>query len=234
MMVHMGDADGMVSGLTYHYPETIRPALQIIQMMPGVSRVSGLYIILTPDDVFFFADTTVNINPTAEQLVDIALCTADIARRFDIVPRIAMLSFSNFGSNPDEMSKKVQKAVEILHRDHPDLIVDGEMQANTALDPVIMHDLYPFSRLKERANILIFPNLEAGNIAYKLVENIGKTEAIGPILMGLSKPVHVLQRGDEVNDIVNMAAIAVTDAQENGKKENKPQKRKTNATELIS
>jgi malate dehydrogenase (oxaloacetate-decarboxylating)(NADP+) len=218
MMVHMGDADGMVSGLTFHYPETIRPALQIIQMKPNVSRVSGLYIILTPDDVFFFADTTVNINPTAEQLVDIALCTAEIAERFDVEPRIAMLSFSNFGSNPDELSRKVQKATDILHRDHPELIVDGEMQANTAIDPLILNELYPFNKLKERANILIFPCLEAGNIAYKLVENIGKTEAIGPILMGLSKPVHVLQRGDEVNDIVNMAAIAVTDAQEISKK----------------
>jgi malate dehydrogenase (oxaloacetate-decarboxylating)(NADP+) len=218
MMVHLGDADGMVSGLTFHYPDTIRPALQIIQMKPNVSRVSGLYIILTPDDVFFFADTTVNINPTAEQLVDIALCTAEIAERFDVKPKIAMLSFSNFGSNPDELSRKVQKAAEILHRNHPDLMVDGEMQANTAMDPNILNELYPFNKLKERANILIFPCLEAGNIAYKLVENIGKTEAIGPILMGLSKPVHVLQRGDEVNDIVNIAAIAVTDAQENSKK----------------
>jgi malate dehydrogenase (oxaloacetate-decarboxylating)(NADP+) len=129
-----------------------------------------------------------------------------------------MLSFSNFGSNPDELSRKVQKAVEILHREHPELQVDGEMQANTAIDPLILNELYPFSKLKDRANILIFPSLEAGNIAYKLVENIGKTEAIGPILMGLSKPVHVLQRGDEVNDIVNMAAIAVTDAQEISKK----------------
>lgn len=129
-----------------------------------------------------------------------------------------MLSFSNFGSNPNEDSRKVQKAVEILHRDHPHLMVDGEMQANTAIDPHILNELYPFNKLKERANILIFPSLEAGNIAYKLVENIGKTEAIGPILMGLSKPVHVLQRGDEVNDIVNMAAIAVTDAQENNKR----------------
>ncbi len=225
MMVHMGDADGMVSGLTYHYPETIRPALQIIKMKPEVSRVSGLYIILTPDDVYFFADTTVNINPSADDLVDIAICTAEIARRFDVEPRVAMLSFSNFGSNPDETSKKVQKAVEILHKDHPGLIVDGEMQANTAIDPVILNELYPFNSLKQKANILIFPNLEAGNIAYKLVENIGKTEAIGPILMGLSKPVHVLQRGDDVNDIVNIAAIAVTDAQEvarnNHSKQNK-------------
>lgn len=218
MMVHMGDADGMVSGLTYHYPETIRPALQIIQMQPNVSRVSGLYIILTPDDVYFFADTTVNIDPTSEQLVDIALCTAEIAQRFDVEPRIAMLSFSNFGSNVDELSKKVEKAVEILHKEHPELIVDGEMQGNTALDPQLMHDLYPFSKLKDKANILIFPSLEAGNIAYKLVENIGNSEAIGPILMGLSKPVHVLQRGDDVNDIVNIAAIAVTDAQELSKK----------------
>jgi len=217
MMVHMGDADGMVSGLTYHYPETIRPALQIIQMKPNVSRVSGLYIILTPDDVFFFADTTVNINPSAEELVDIALCTAEIAQRFDVTPKIAMLSFSNFGSNPDELSKKVQRAVDIIHKNHPKLMVDGEMQANTALDPLILNKLYPFNKLKERANILIFPCLEAGNIAYKLVENIGKTEAIGPILMGLSKPVHVLQRGDDVNDIVNIAAIAVTEAQEDSK-----------------
>ncbi len=225
MMVHMDDADGMVSGLTYHYPETIRPALQIIQMKPDVSKVSGLYIILTADDVFFFADTTVNIHPTAEELVDIALCTAEIAQRFDLKPRIAMLSFSNFGSNPDELSKKVQKAVEILHRNHRHLVVDGEMQANTALDPLILNELYPFNKLKEKANILIFPCLEAGNIAYKLLENIGKTEAIGPILMGLSKPVHVLQRGDDVNDIVNIAAIAVTEAQDDRKIQKKNYKK---------
>lgn len=214
MMVHMGDADGMVSGLTQHYPETIRPALQVIHMRKGVSRVSGLYIIITQEDVYFFADTTVNFSPTSEELADIAVCTAEVAKRFGEEPRIAMLSFSNFGSNPDDLSRKVQRAVEILHKQHPELIVDGEMQANTAVDEHILNELYPFSRLKKRANILIFPSLEAGNIAYKLVENLGKTEAIGPILMGLSKPVHVLQRGDEVNDIVNMTAITVMDAQE--------------------
>ncbi len=214
MMVHSNDADGMVSGLTAHYPETLRPALQIIQVKPNQMRVSGLYIMLTQSDVFFFADTTVNKNPSAEELAEIAVSTSQVALRFGIEPRIAMLSYSNFGSNADEISIKVQKAVEILHRNHPELIVDGEMQANTALVPQILESTYPFSKLKGKANVLIFPTLEAGNIAYKLVEHINHTEAIGPILMGLSKPVHVLQRGDEVNDIVNMAAIAVMDAQE--------------------
>jgi malate dehydrogenase (oxaloacetate-decarboxylating)(NADP+) len=214
MMVRRGDADGMVSGLTEHYPETIRPALQIIQMKPNQLRVSGLYIMLTQNDVFFFADTTVNKYPTPEELAEIAVSTAEVAIKFGIEPRIAMLSHSNFGSNMDELTGKVQKAVELLHKNHPELMVDGEMQANTALVPQLLESTYPFSKLKGRANVLIFPTLEAGNIAYKLVEHINHTEAIGPILMGLSKPVHVLQRGDEVNDIVNMAAIAVMDAQE--------------------
>jgi malate dehydrogenase (oxaloacetate-decarboxylating)(NADP+) len=214
MMVHFGDADGMVSGLTTHYPETIRPALQIIQMKPNQTRVSGLYIMLTQDDVYFFADTTVNKNPTSEELAEIAVSTSEVAKRFGIVPRIAMLSYSNFGSNPDELSRKVQKAVEILHRKYPDLMVDGEMQANAALVPQLLEKTYPFNKLKGKANVLIFPTLEAGNIAYKLVTHINHVEAIGPVLMGLSQPVHVLQRGDEVNDIVNMAAIAVMDAQD--------------------
>ena len=214
MMVRRGDADGMVSGLTEHYPETIRPALQIIQMKPGQKKVSGLYIMLTSDDVYFFADTTVNKYPTPEELAEIAVSTADVARRFGIEPRIALLSHSNFGSNTDELTLGIKAAVEILHKKYPDLIVDGEMQANTALVPQLLESTYPFSKLKGKANVLIFPTLEAGNIAYKLVEHINHVEAIGPILMGLSKPVHVLQRGDEVTDIVNMAAIAVMDAQE--------------------
>ncbi|HLF32723.1 MAG TPA: phosphate acetyltransferase [Cyclobacteriaceae bacterium] len=214
MMVHFGDADGMVSGLTTHYPETIRPALQIIQMKPNQTRVSGLYIMLTQDDVYFFADTTVNKNPTPEELAEIAVSTSEVAKRFGIIPRIAMLSYSNFGSNTDELSRKVQKAVEILHRKYPDLMVDGEMQANAALVPQLLEKTYPFNKLKGKANVLIFPTLEAGNIAYKLVTHINHVEAIGPVLMGLSQPVHVLQRGDEVNDIVNMAAIAVMDAQD--------------------
>lgn len=216
MMVHFDDADGMVAGLTGHYPDTIRPALQIIRMKQGISKVSGLYIMLTEDEVYFFADTTVNIDPTAEELAEIAICTAEVAERFGVEPRIAMLSYSNFGSTPHPGSIKVQRAVEILHEKKPDLMVDGEMQANTAVNPGIIAETYPFSRLKGGANVLIFPNLESGNAAYKLVEHLGKAEAIGPILMGLQKPVHVLQRGDEVNDIVNMTAIAVMDAQENG------------------
>ena len=214
MMVHLGHADGMVAGLTQHYPEVIRPALQIINIKKGLTRVSGLYIMLTSDDVFFFADTTVNINPTAEQLAEIALCTSEVARRFGVDPKVAMLSFSNFGSNDDTLSKMVQKAVEIVQKADPKLEIDGEMQANTAVSPHLLESLYPFSKLKNKANVLIFPNLASGNIAYKLVRHIGKTEAIGPVLMGLSKPVHVLQRGDEVIDIVNMTAIAVMDAQE--------------------
>ncbi len=214
VMLHTGDADGMVSGLTAHYPETLRPALQVIQMKPGQTRVSGLYIMLTSNDVYFFADTTVNKYPTSEELAEIAVSTAEVAQRFGIEPRFAMLSYSYFGSNCDEISGYVQRAVELLHKNHPKLIVDGEMQANTALIPQLLESTYPFSKLKGKANVLIFPTLEAGNIAYKLVEHINHTEAIGPILMGLSKPVHVLQRGDEVNDIVNMAAIAVMDAQE--------------------
>jgi malate dehydrogenase (oxaloacetate-decarboxylating)(NADP+) len=172
---------------------------------------------LTSDDVYFFADTTVNKNPTPEELAEIAVSTAEVAQRFGIEPRIAMLSYSNFGSNTDELSSKVQKAVKILHKNYPDLKVDGEMQGNTALLPQILNETYPFNKLKGKANVLIFPTLEAGNIAYKLVEHINHVEAIGPIVMGLSKPVHVLQRGDEVNDIVNMAAIAVMDAQDVGK-----------------
>ncbi|HDL18204.1 MAG TPA: phosphate acetyltransferase [Bacteroidetes bacterium] len=216
MMVQFGDVDGMVAGLTGHYPDTIRPALQIISMKPGISKVSGLYIMLTENEVYFFADTTVIIDPTAEELAEIAICTAEVAERFGVEPRIAMLSFSNFGSTLQQSSRKVQRAVEILHEQRPNLMVDGEMQANTAVDPGIIEETYPFSTLKGGANVLIFPNLESGNTAYKLVEHLGKAEAIGPILMGLQKPVHVLQRGDEVNDIVNMAAITVMDAQGNG------------------
>jgi malate dehydrogenase (oxaloacetate-decarboxylating)(NADP+) len=213
MMVRKGDADGMVSGLTGHYPDTIRPALQVVRMRPDISRVSGLYIIITKDNVYFFADTTVNIEPTAEELAEIAICTAEVAKSFGIEPRIAMLSFSNFGSTRHPLSEKVRRAVEIVREKAPDLIIDGEMQADTAVVPEIIEETYPFSRLKGGANVLIFPNLEAGNIAYKLMQRIGNAEAIGPILMGMQKPVHVLQRGDDVNHIVNMTAIAVMDAQ---------------------
>ncbi|MBI2839621.1 MAG: phosphate acetyltransferase [Acidobacteria bacterium] len=214
MMVHLGDADGVIAGLTQHYPDTIRPALQIIKIREGLSKVSGLYMMVFKKDVFFFADATVNIDPSAEDLAEIAICAAETARRFDVEPKVAMLSFSNFGSTRHPHTERVARAVDLVRRKDPSLMVDGEMQADTAVVSDILTSTYPFSRLKERANVLIFPDLQSGNIAYKLLARIGGAEAIGPILMGLSKPVHVLQRGAEVGDIVNMCAIAVVDAQE--------------------
>jgi malate dehydrogenase (oxaloacetate-decarboxylating)(NADP+) len=215
MMVRMGDADALIGGLTEHYPDTIRPALQVLSVRPGLRKVAGLYVLITPKgQIYFLADTTVNIEPTAEDLAEIAIETAEIARRFDVEPRVAMLSFSNFGSTRHPLAEKMQRATAMVRARRPDLMVDGEMQADTAVTPEIIDETYPFSRLKGGANVLIFPNLEAGNVAYKLLMRIGGAEAIGPILMGLSKPVHVLQRGAEVNEIVNMTAIAVVDAQE--------------------
>lgn len=214
MMVYRGEAEALVAGLTQHYPDTIRPALQVIPMKTGRRKVAGMYLLITPHGkVFFLADTTVNIEPTAEDLAEIAVATAAKAGEFDVEPRVAMLSFSNFGSTPHRLADKVRRAVELVRASHPDLIIDGEMQADTAVVPELLAMTYPFSRIQGGANVLIFPNLEAGNIAYKLLMRIGGAEAIGPILTGLSKPVHVLQRGCEVSDIVNMAAIAVLDAQ---------------------
>jgi malate dehydrogenase (oxaloacetate-decarboxylating)(NADP+) len=215
MMVHLGDADAMISGLTHHYPETIRPALQIISMRQGVGKVSGLYLVISPQGkLYFLADCTVNIEPSAEELAEIAICAAEMARRFDVEPRVAFLSFSNFGSTHHASADKVRRAVEIVRQRLPDLMVDGEMQADTAVVPEIIQETYPFSMLRGGANVLIFPSLEAGNIAYKLLARIGGAQVIGPVLLGLSKPVHVLQRGAEVSDIVNMVAVAVVEAQE--------------------
>ena len=215
MMVRMGDADGMIAGVNYNYPDTIRPALQAIPYKEDPGVVAGLYMMVFKNDVFFFADTTVNIEPTADQLAEIAILAADEAKNFDVVPRIAMLSFSNFGSARHPLSKKVAEATKIVKKKRPDLEIDGEMQADTAVIPEILNGTYDFSDLKGMANVLIFPNLESGNIAYKLMHRLGGAEAIGPILMGVSKSIHVLQRNCEVNDIVNMTAIAVLDAQKN-------------------
>ena len=215
MMVRMGDADGFIAGLTQHYPDTIRPALQVIGMKPGVRRVSGLYVLATKKEVYFFADTTVNIEPSAEDLAEIALLAAGVARDFNFEPRVAMISFSNFGSTKHPLAEKVANAVEIVKRTNPKLIVDGEMQADTAVVPEIIKEDYPFSTLKGGANVLIFPSLESANAAYKLMMRIGGAEALGPILMGMNQPVHVLQRGAEVEEIVNMASIAVVHAQMN-------------------
>jgi malate dehydrogenase (oxaloacetate-decarboxylating)(NADP+) len=216
MMVRTGYADSLIAGLTQHYPDTIRPALQVIELRPGARKVAGCYVLITAGgDLYFLADATVNIQPTAEDLAEIAVLTAATARQFDVEPRVALLSFSNFGSARHPLSDKVRRAVEILHDRAPELIADGEMQADTAVYPPIIEGTYPFSVLRGGvANVLIFPNLEAGNIAYKLLHRIGGGEMIGPILMGLSKSVHVLQRGSEVAEIVNMAAYAVVDAQD--------------------
>ena len=213
-MVARGDADALLSGVTMHYPETIRPALQVIGAHPSAKVVSGMYMLVTERHVVFCADTTVNIDPTAEQVAQIAFAASRITRTLGIVPRIAMLSFSNFGSVKHPDAEKMARAAQLLREKDPSLVVDGEMQADTAFDPVILHRDYPFSMLKEQANVLIFPNLSAGNIAYKLVHHLGGATAIGPILVGMRRPVHVLERGADVQDIVNMAAVAVVDAQE--------------------
>ncbi|HXW13925.1 MAG TPA: NADP-dependent malic enzyme [Terriglobia bacterium] len=213
MMVHMGDADGFVAGVSQYYPDTIRPSLQIIKTRPDVHRVAAVFVVVMKKDVYFFADTHVNIDPTAEELAEIAVLAAEVAREFDVEPRVAMLSFSNFGSNKNPRSDKMRRAAELVIARDPNLKVDGEMMADTALVPEILEQEYPFSKLKGGATVLVFPNLEAANIAYKMMMRIGGAEPLGPILMGLSKPVHVLQRGATVEEIVNMAAIAVVDAQ---------------------
>jgi malate dehydrogenase (oxaloacetate-decarboxylating)(NADP+) len=212
MMVRMGDADALLGGIDTHYPETIRPALEVVGKQKGLSSVHGLYMMVFKKGVYFLADTTVTIDPTAEELAETAILAAEKVRMLDIEPRVAMLSFSNFGSVNHPEAKKVQEAVEIVKERAPDLIIDGEMQADTAVVPELLEG-FTFSKLKTNSNILIFPDLNSGNICYKLLHHLGGAEAIGPILMGMNKPVHVLQRGDSVNDIVNMAAIAVVDAQ---------------------
>ena len=214
LMVANGDADALVSGVNLHYPETIRPALEVIGAHPKAGIVSGLYMLVFEQHVVICGDTTVNIDPTAEQLAQIAYAAARITRTLGIEPRIAMLSFSNFGSVRHPETDKVARAVALLRERDPSLVVDGEMQADTAVAPQILRRDYPFSALKERANVLIFPNLSAGNIAYKLLNHLGGATAIGPILVGMRRPVHVLERGADVQDIVNMSAVAVVDAQE--------------------
>jgi malate dehydrogenase (oxaloacetate-decarboxylating)(NADP+) len=208
MMVRMGDADALLGGIDTHYPETIRPALEVVGKQQGLASVHGLYMMVFKNDVYFLADTTVTIDPTAEELAETAILAAEKVRMLDIEPRVAMLSFSNFGSVKHPQALKVRRAVEIVKERAPELIVEGEMQADTAVVPELLEG-FTFSKLKTNANILIFPDLNSGNICYKLLHHLGGAEAIGPILMGMNKPVHVLQRGDSVDDIVKMAAIAV-------------------------
>ena len=217
VMVSAGDADALVGGIGKHYPETVRPALEVIGADPAVGLASGLYMLVFEQHVVFFGDTTVNIDPTPEQLALIAQSAAGLARTFGISPRIAMLSFSNFGSVKHPEAQKVAEAVRLVRQRDPSLIVDGEMQADTAFSEEVLAGRYPFSALKEAANVLIFPNLSAGNIAYKLLTQLGGATAIGPILVGMQRPVHVLEQGADVQEIVNMAAVAVIDAQQRGR-----------------
>ncbi len=215
-LVETGQADAMISGLTKDYPRTILPALHMIGIDPGVNRVAGMYVLISPKGTFFFADTTVNVDPTVEQLTDIVALTADAVKKLGETPRIALLSYSNFGSSKGAVPDKMQKALIAIRKKYPELIIEGELQGDIALDPEIQQENFPFSKLKETgANTLIFPALASGNISYKLVQSIGGAESIGPILMGMNKPVHVLQMGCSVREIVNMVAIAVIDAQIN-------------------
>ncbi len=214
MMVETGEADAMISGLSKNYPDTIRPALQIIGMEEGSKKVAGMYIMMTKKGPLFLADTTVNFNPTAEELADITLMVAKEVKIFGIKPCIAMLSYSNFGSSDSPEAKLVSRATEIVKQRDPSLVVDGELQANVAFNKEMMKDNYPFSDLANKdVNVLIFPNLAAGNVAYNLLQEIGGADAIGPVLLGLSKPVHILQLGSQVRSIYNMVMIAVVDAQ---------------------
>jgi malate dehydrogenase (oxaloacetate-decarboxylating)(NADP+) len=214
IMVDQGDADAFVSGLTYNYPEVLRPALQAVGTQAD-RWVSGVYIMLVQDRIYFFTDATVITEPTAEQLAAIAINAAELAQRFDIEPRIAMLSFSNFGSTAHEQANKVRQATELVKKLRPELQVDGEMQADVAVVPELMQRHYPFSQVKD-ANILVFPHLAAANTAYKLLNHLGGAEAIGPILVGMAKPIHVLATGADVRDIVNVAILAAVDAQYHG------------------
>jgi len=212
MMVRLGEAEGFVGGMFRPYPDTIKPAIQLVGLREGVSRVSALHLLVMKDRLCFCADTMVNIDPTAEELAEIAVLAADTAQVFDIEPRVAMLSFSSFGSVKHPLTEKVARAVENVRRLRPELVIDGEMHVDTAVVEEIVKENYPHSRIRGDANVLIFPSLESGNIGYKLVQRLGRAESIGPILMGMRRPVSVLQHSQTVAEIVNLAAITAVAA----------------------
>ena len=215
LMCRMGRADGLVAGLTQYYPETIRPCLQVIGTREGVKRVCGVYTMVLKNRVVFFADTTMTVDPTAEELAEIALLTADLAKdRFGVDPKVAMLSFSNFGSVDHPQAKKAQRAAELVRQRRPDIPCDGEMQADTALSAEILAENYPWAQIQGGANVLIFPDLASGNIGYKLVQRLANAEVIGPITCGMAAPVHVLQRHSDMNDIIHLTALTVVEAQQ--------------------
>ncbi|MGB5987134.1 MAG: phosphate acyltransferase, partial [Desulfobacterales bacterium] len=214
MMVREGLVDGQVHGISRTYPDAIRPVLQVIPRRSGICKVSGLYLMIGQDRIRFFADTTVNIRPDSADLAEIAILAAEMARFFDVEPRVAMISFSNFGSVRHLEAQRVGEAVALIRRRRPDIQVDGEMQADTALQDELLATQYPFNRLGGAANVLIFPDLAAGNVAYKLLAQLGGTMAVGPLLMGIGKPFNVLQRGSDMENVVNVIAITVAQAQE--------------------
>ena len=214
LMVEEGLADGMVSGVTRNYPETLKPALEIIGLQKNVKKIAGLYIALSKDGPIFFSDTTINKLPTEQELIDIILLTAKEVRRFGIKPVIALLSYSNFGSTKDKESRKLQSVIKFFHENHPNLLIDGEVQANFALNKEKMKEQFPHSKLNnQNVNTLIFPNLESGNISYKLLQELTNFETIGPILLGMKKPVHIVQLESSVREVVNITKIAAAAAQ---------------------
>src|SRR6185436_3974493 len=214
MMLRLGEADGLVSGVTRHYSDGIRPILQIVKTRDDVRRVVGVFLLTFRNRSFFLADTTVNVEPDAEGLAETAILAAETATRFGFTPRVAMLSFSNFGSVDHRLVKLVQDATRLVRKRAPGLIVEGEMQADTAVTPSVAATHFPFSEIHGDANVLVFPDLTSGNIAYKLLHRLGGAEVVGPILVGTRKPVHILHQASEIRDIVNLTAIAVADAQE--------------------
>ena len=219
MMVNEGDADAMVTGYSRSYPATVKPIIQLIGKAPSVTKIATTNLMLTKRGPMFLSDTAINPNPNAEELAKIAIMTARTVRMFGMEPVLAMVSFSNYGSSPDPEAVKVREAVQILHRDYPDLLVDGEVQADFALNAEMSKDKFPFSKIAgKKVNTLIFPNLDAANITYKLLKELNKVVSIGPIMLGMNKPVHVFQLGASVEEMVNMAAVAVVDAQEKEKR----------------
>lgn len=215
MMVNEGEVDAMVTGYSRSYPSTVKPIMQLIDRAPGVSRIATTNMMLTKRGPIFLSDTAINPNPSAEDIAKIALMTAHTVRMFGMEPVLALVSFSNFGSSTDPSAVKVREAAAILHNNYPDLIVDGEIQADFALNPEMLKDKFPFSKLAgKKVNTLIFPNLESANITYKLLKELDRVVSIGPIMMGMDKPVHIFQLGASVEEMVNMAAVAVVDAQE--------------------
>jgi len=215
MMVNKGEADALVTGYSRSYPSNVKPMMELIEKAPGVTRIATTNMMMTKRGPIFLADTAINPNPTADDLAKIALMTAKTVRMFGMEPVIAMVSFSNFGSSDNESALKIRKAVAFLHENYPDLIVDGEVQSDFALNPELISSKFPFSKIaNKKVNTLVFPNLDAANITYKLLKELNKVMSIGPIMLGLDKPVHIFQLGASVEEMVNMAAVAVVDAQE--------------------